>query len=82
MTPQNSVKLCVAIQEALRLLDKRHLTLILHGTSFPSLPGEDTGIGSPYSHGARHLMQFVRQLGFNSLQLGPGGEPNPFDYSP
>lgn len=70
------------ITDALQALGKKHLTMILHGASFPALPEEDTGVGTPNSQGAKGLMQFIHQLGFNSLQLGPGGEPNPFDFSP
>ena len=49
----------------------RRLVLQIHGASFPSRPDEDTGRGSPYSHGARDFLQFVRKLGFDGIQLGP-----------
>lgn len=62
----------------------RRLVLQIHDASFPSRPDEDTGRGSPYSHGARDFLQFVRKLGFDGIQLGPQGQtdrdnPCPYD---
>jgi 4-alpha-glucanotransferase len=73
---------CVA--EALRALDKCHLVLGIHDSSYPSLPGEDTGYGSPYTAGGRRFIEFARALGFNGLQFGPQGltsEDNPSPYA-
>jgi 4-alpha-glucanotransferase len=71
-----------AIREALSLLGKENLSLIAHGSSFPSASGEDTGMGSPNAQGAKDLVQFVKTMGFNSIQLGPAGKTKGVDASP
>jgi len=58
--------------------------LAIHDQSFPSDPDEDLGRGSPYGRGARALLRFIRELGFDGLQLGPQGDtslvnPSPYD---
>jgi 4-alpha-glucanotransferase len=58
--------------------------LAIHDQSFPSEPDEDLGRGSPYGRGARRLLAFIRELGFNGIQLGPQGDttlvnPSPYD---
>ncbi|MEW5822496.1 MAG: 4-alpha-glucanotransferase [Cyanobacteriota bacterium] len=70
------------LNETLNKLEKKNLSLIVHGPSFPSLSDEDTGIGSPYSSGARTFMKFLSELGFNSIQLGPSGKTKIADASP
>lgn len=70
------------VKEALTKLDKKNLSIIAHGPSFPSVKGEDTGIGSPYTDGALQFFHFVNELGFNSIQLGPGGKTKRGDASP
>lgn len=82
MKPEDINDYQQTIQAALSALDKKDLTLILHGASFPSAGGEDTGIGSPNSKGAKALVRFIRQMGFNSVQLGPGGKTKGVDPSP
>lgn len=72
------------VADALHALDVRNLTLGIHDQCFPSLPTEDIGRGTPYSEGARAFIAFVRDLGFNGLQLGPQGQtsesnPSPYD---
>ncbi|EKE04243.1 MAG: hypothetical protein ACD_20C00094G0004 [uncultured bacterium] len=67
---------------ALEALGKKNLALIIHGPSFPSMPKEDTGIGSPNSDGAKKLVKFMEQHGFNGLQLGPEGKTKKVDPSP
>lgn len=69
------------VQKALKLLDKKNLSIIMHGASFPSIPSEDTGIGSPNSNGARVFANFIKGV-FNSIQLGPGGKTKFVDASP
>jgi 4-alpha-glucanotransferase len=74
------------LEQALGLLGKRRLVLSIHDQSFPSLPGDDTGRGTPYSAGGKGLLHFARSLGFNGLQLGPQGQtsrinPSPYDGS-
>lgn len=69
------------IKQALKVLKKKNLSLIVHGSSFPSLPEEDTGFGSPNSAGARKLVNFVSGI-FGSIQLGPAGKTKGIDSSP
>lgn len=69
------------IQEALKVLDKKHLALIVHGNSFPALDGEDTGFGSPNSTGAKKIIDFAEGV-FNAIQLGPAGKTKGCDSSP
>ena len=44
------------VKEALGALNKKNMALILHGVSFPSLKGENTGFGTYNSNGAKKLM--------------------------
>ncbi len=69
------------IRQALKVLKKKNLSLIIHGSSFPSLEGENTGFGSPNSAGAKKLVSFVSGM-FDSLQLGPAGKTKAIDSSP
>ncbi len=69
------------INKALKVLGKKHLTIILHGTSFPSVQGQDTGIGSPNSEGAKCFIDFIEGI-FNGIQLGPSGKTKAIDASP
>ena len=71
-----------AVKDALVELDKKNLAIITHGPSFPSVFEDDTGMGSPYSDGAAKFMNFLRGLGFNSVQMGPGGNTKKTDASP
>ncbi|EKE03452.1 MAG: hypothetical protein ACD_20C00203G0025 [uncultured bacterium] len=71
-----------AVKEALNVLDKENLSLIMHGVSFPSKSDEDTGTGTINSAGARELVDFIEKLGFNSIQLGPDGKTKSNDASP
>ena len=56
--------------------------LAIHDQSFPCDPDEDLGRGSPYGRGARRLLAFIRELGFNGVQLGPQGDTTLVDPSP
>ncbi|RKH08792.1 4-alpha-glucanotransferase [Corallococcus sp. CA053C] len=72
------------ITEALEALGVTRWVLSLHDPSFPDLPGEDLGRGSPYSEGAARFLAFARDLGFTGIQLGPQGQttahnPSPYD---
>jgi 4-alpha-glucanotransferase len=72
------------IEAALQALGVRNFVFGIHDQSFPSADGEELGRGSPYSEGARRLLYFVRELGFNGVQFGPQGEtsesnPSPYD---
>jgi 4-alpha-glucanotransferase len=68
--------------EARRALGIDDLVLAVHDASFPSAPGEDVGRGTPYSRGARRLMEFADGLGFTGLQLGPQGVTSRGNRSP
>jgi 4-alpha-glucanotransferase len=70
------------VAEALQALDVRNLVLGIHDPSFPSDPDEDTGRGSPYTRGAARFLEFVRQLGFTGIQLGPQGQTSESNASP
>lgn len=72
------------ISEGLRVLGVDNLFLQIHDPSFPSLEAEETTRGSPYTRGAAHFIQRMRNMGFNGLQLGPqgatsAGNPSPYD---
>lgn len=69
------------IQEALKVLGKKHLALIIHGNSFPAAKNEDTGFGSPNSTGGKDLIDFASGI-FNSIQLGPSGATKSCESSP
>ena len=70
------------IRDGLAILGNQRMVLAIHDASFPSVPGEDIGQGSPYGSGARRLLSFVASLGFNGIQLGPQGATTLFDPSP
>lgn len=69
------------IQEALKVLGKKHLALIMHGSSFPSEINEDTGFGNANSTGGKKLIDFASGI-FNVIQLGPAGKTKCCDSSP
>ncbi len=70
-----------AIHDALDYLGVKNLSMIVHGSSFPS-DKRDTAIGSPYSKGADKFVDFLKLNGFNAVQLGPGGTIEKKDNSP
>ena len=70
-----------AIHDALDYLEVKNLSMIVHGSSFPSSQ-RDTSIGSPYSKGADKFVDFLKLNGFNAVQLGPGGTIGKKDNSP
>lgn len=72
------------VREALRALGIDQLLLGIHDAAFPSLPGEETGRGSPCTEGGARLLALAADLGFTGLQLGPQGatgegNPSPYD---
>lgn len=69
------------IKEALKALNKKNLALIIHGSSFPSLPDEDTGFGTINSTAGRKVIDFASGI-FNAIQLGPAGKTKGCDSSP
>jgi len=71
-----------AIQKALKALNKKNLSMIVHGPSFPAVQGQDYGIGSPNTAGGQSFMEFLSDFGFNGIQLGPEGKTKSIDASP
>lgn len=69
------------IKDALKVLGKKQLSLIVHGSSFPDLESEDTAYGSYNSNGAKSLIDYIAGT-FNSIQLGPNGKLKSCDSSP
>ena len=75
---KNDAKL---ISEALKVLGKENLALIIHGSSFPSDDNEDTGFGTFNSKAGHSLIDYSSGV-FNALQLGPAGKTKSSDSSP
>ena len=69
------------IQEALKVLGKKHLALIMHQSSFPSCVGEDSGFGNANSCAGKKVIDFASGV-FNVIQLGPAGKTKGCDSSP
>ncbi len=69
------------IKDALKVLDKKQLSLIIHGSSFPDIESEDTAYGTYNSNGAKNLMNYISGV-FTSIQLGPNGKLKSCDSSP
>ena len=69
------------LKDALKVLGKKQLSLIIHGSSFPDLENEDTAYGTYNSNGAKSLMEYISGL-FTSVQLGPNGKLKSCDSSP
>lgn len=69
------------IKQALNVLGKKNFVLIMHGGSFPSITGEDTGFGSMNSSAGKEIIDFSEGL-FDAIQLGPAGKTKSSDSSP
>ena len=69
------------VTEALKALGKENLALIIHGSSFPSANGEDTGFGTFNSKSGHSLIDYASGI-FNAIQLGPAGKTKSSDSSP
>ncbi len=69
------------IREALKVLGKDNFVLIMHGGSFPSRDGEDTGFGNMNSNAAKDIIDLSEGL-FDAIQLGPAGKTKSSDSSP
>ena len=79
LTPKkNDAKL---ISDALKVLGKENFALIMHGSSFPSKDGEDTGFGTFNSEAGHSVIDYASGI-FNALQLGPAGKTKSSDSSP
>jgi 4-alpha-glucanotransferase len=70
------------VSEALRVLGKERVALVIHDQSFPSISDHDTGRGTPYSRGGADFIRFTKELGFNVIQLGPQGQTTRTNQSP
>ena len=71
-----------SLKEGLDLLNKR-VDIILHNSSAPSVPSENTGIGSLFSRTtAKKLIPFLRAHGITGIQQEPNGLRKTFDNSP
>ena len=69
------------IKEALNVLGKKNLALILQGVSFPSKDNENTGFGTYNSECAKDLFEYINGI-FSAVQLGPCGKTKLSDSSP
>ena len=69
------------IKEALKVLGKENFALIVHGSSFPSKDGDDTGFGTFNSESGHALIDYASKI-FNAIQLGPAGKTKATDSSP
>lgn len=69
------------VNEALKALNKKNFALIIHGSSFPSEPGKNTGFGTPNSEAGKRVINFAEGI-FNAIQLGPQGKTKGIDSSP
>ncbi|MBQ8475964.1 4-alpha-glucanotransferase [bacterium] len=69
------------IKEALDVLGKKNLALIMQGVSFPSREDENTGFGTYNSQAAKDLFKYISGV-FSAVQLGPCGKTKLSDSSP
>ncbi|MDO5577324.1 MAG: hypothetical protein Q4F84_09605, partial [Fibrobacter sp.] len=70
------------VREALKKLGIKRFALAIHDQSFPSCTDEETGCGSLYSRGASDFLDFIKNLGFDTIQLGPQGKVSRGNISP
>lgn len=68
-------------RKALKVLGKKNFALIVHGSSFPSVSGKNSGFGTPNSNAGKSLIDFSSDL-FSAIQLGPAGKTKAIDSSP
>ena len=69
------------IKNALNVLGKKNLALIMHSGSSPAMDGENTGFGSINSNGGKEVIDWAKGV-FNAIQLGPAGKTKSCDSSP
>ncbi|MBR6126224.1 4-alpha-glucanotransferase, partial [bacterium] len=71
-----------SINSGLKLLNKE-IDIIIHNASFPSLPKENTGIGSMFSRTTlEKLIPFLKQHGIKGIQGEPDSMRKIGDFSP
>lgn len=68
-------------KKALKVLGKKNFALIVHGSSFPSAEGKNTGFGTPNSQAGKGVIDFASDM-FSAIQLGPAGKTKAVDSSP
>lgn len=68
-------------KKALKVLGKKNFALIVHGSSFPSAQGKNTGFGTPNSQAGKGVIDFASDM-FSAIQLGPAGKTKAVDSSP
>lgn len=71
-TKEESVQMRKDINEAKQFLGVEDQALILHGSCFP-VKDNDLYIGSPFNEKAKEVNGFLKDFGFDSIQLGPSG---------
>ena len=76
LTPSEIPACKKAIQKGFDTLDKR-FTVIFPDRCNPSLASENTGMGSPFSKGAKKLSKMFEKLGITGIQRDPGGNLRP-----
>lgn len=69
------------VNKALKALGKKNFAMIMHGGSFPSAEGENTGFGTINSNGGKEVIDYVSGI-FDAIQLGPAGKTKGCDASP
>ena len=69
------------VKNALNVLGKKNLALIMHSGSSPAVEGENTGFGSINSNGGKEVIDWAKGV-FNAIQLGPAGKTKSCDSSP
>ena len=69
------------LKDALKALGKKQFSLIMHGSSFPDVPSEDTAYGNYNSTAAKEVIDYISGV-FTSIQLGPNGKLKSCDSSP
>ena len=69
------------IRKALKILGKKNFVFIMHGGSFPSAEGENTGFGTINSNGGKKFIEYAQDL-FDAIQMGPAGKTKSSDASP
>ena len=72
-----------SVNEGLKLLNKQ-VDIIIHNSSAPAVPAENTGIGSLFSRTVQEkLIPFLKAHGFTGIQQEPNnlrktGDPSPY----
>ena len=69
------------IRKALKALGKKNFVFIMHNGSFPSVEGENTGLGTINSQAGKNFIDYASGL-FDAIQMGPAGKTKSSDSSP